>query len=421
MPLENKHLKVAVLLALVGIAAGRATVLGYEPPCSFQYEGAALVGDVQTHWSITAHNADLVVTAPGVAFAAAFLNRLTFGENEAPCPLILDECSYSSYAVGTTVPPDTYVSRLEDRICPILPTCPLAPPFEGRPRAYAYASLEATSLATCGQSYVGESEVRCESYVGHYPLIKLGTQVGDLIVLATGSATARSTIQIRVDACDGEGYAEVDFTQLVAVGGVADVCAGLPYAGTLPNDRGIFGFARFRIPATGTFPGATGAFGQGLVSGGGYAGFGSGVPSTTVQLPTGATYTLTFDSQVRVASLIDPDGDGSLCVSDRVAVWNALGKTYNDDGYNIFLDLNLDGVIDSSDYAIVASALFASGACIADLNCDGVVDGSDWTDFVNAFALGDPLADVGSTSGPSDGTIDGSDFIAFVNAFSLGC
>jgi serine protease len=60
--------------------------------------------------------------------------------------------------------------------------------------------------------------------------------------------------------------------------------------------------------------------------------------------------------------------------------------------------------------------------CAADLTGsdtggpDGTVDGSDFIAFINAFAAGEPAADV-----VLDGTIDGSDFIEFINSFGAGC
>jgi hypothetical protein len=53
---------------------------------------------------------------------------------------------------------------------------------------------------------------------------------------------------------------------------------------------------------------------------------------------------------------------------------------------------------------------------------DGSVDGDDFIAFINAFAAGEPLADIasGGDAGP-DGIVDGSDFIAFLNAFAAGC
>jgi hypothetical protein len=60
--------------------------------------------------------------------------------------------------------------------------------------------------------------------------------------------------------------------------------------------------------------------------------------------------------------------------------------------------------------------------CVADLagsdtgGPDGTVDGSDFIAFINAFAAGEPAADV-----VLDGTIDGSDFIEFINSFGAGC
>ncbi len=63
---------------------------------------------------------------------------------------------------------------------------------------------------------------------------------------------------------------------------------------------------------------------------------------------------------------------------------------------------------------------------------DGVVDGADFIAFINAFASGDPLADIAGDFLPNDnplipptfapdGIIDGTDFIEFINGFTAGC
>ena len=74
-------------------------------------------------------------------------------------------------------------------------------------------------------------------------------------------------------------------------------------------------------------------------------------------------------------------------------------------------------------------AVFTVTGCVADVVGagipipDGIVDGNDFIAFFNAYASGDPLADVAGpgASGPPDGIIDGDDFIAFINAYAAGC
>jgi len=77
------------------------------------------------------------------------------------------------------------------------------------------------------------------------------------------------------------------------------------------------------------------------------------------------------------------------------------------------------------------------GGGVDGMSPDGTVDGTDFIAFINAFAIGDVLADVtgrivyypiSGVSPPQylevslpDGTVDGSDFIAFINGFSAGC
>jgi len=58
--------------------------------------------------------------------------------------------------------------------------------------------------------------------------------------------------------------------------------------------------------------------------------------------------------------------------------------------------------------------------CLADVNLDGVVDGSDFTVFINSFGVGDALIDPAADVN-LDGVVDGNDFVAFINAFGAGC
>jgi hypothetical protein len=53
---------------------------------------------------------------------------------------------------------------------------------------------------------------------------------------------------------------------------------------------------------------------------------------------------------------------------------------------------------------------------------DGTIDGDDFIAFINAFAIGEALADLASGGEPGpDGTVDGDDFITFINGFAAGC
>jgi serine protease len=93
------------------------------------------------------------------------------------------------------------------------------------------------------------------------------------------------------------------------------------------------------------------------------------------------------------------------------------------------VDLGEPGRDDSFGWGLVNAAAARAwldatlpSRCAADLagsatgGPDGTLDGSDFIAFINAFAAGEPGADV-----VADGTIDGSDFIAFINAFAAGC
>ena len=99
-------------------------------------------------------------------------------------------------------------------------------------------------------------------------------------------------------------------------------------------------------------------------------------------------------------------------------------------------DLNGDGQITSADFAILNAILNPPVVCLADVagggpsgdQPDGIVDGADFIAFINSFSVGDATvsstADVaggGVNADQPDGIVDGTDFIAFINAFGAGC
>jgi len=99
-----------------------------------------------------------------------------------------------------------------------------------------------------------------------------------------------------------------------------------------------------------------------------------------------------------------------------------------------YIDVNLDGVYDSADDAIVAAHYGQTGwgyaggdtngdgvvnnldLCIADTDRNGVVDLSDFFKFFNDFDQNNCAANVDGVPG-----IDLGDFFAFFNAFDTGC
>ena len=99
-------------------------------------------------------------------------------------------------------------------------------------------------------------------------------------------------------------------------------------------------------------------------------------------------------------------------------------------------DLNGDGQITSADFDILNAILNPPVVCLADVagggpsgdQPDGIVDGADFIAFINSFSVGDAIvsstADVaggGVNADQPDGIVDGTDFIAFINAFGAGC
>ena len=101
---------------------------------------------------------------------------------------------------------------------------------------------------------------------------------------------------------------------------------------------------------------------------------------------------------------------------------------YDMNGDNIFADPTAAGGVGSPDQAYNIAMLVLppyNGVDIADGGGsplpDGTIDGGDFIAFINAFASGEPLADIAAAGGFfPDGTVDGDDFIAFINGFAAG-
>lgn len=107
----------------------------------------------------------------------------------------------------------------------------------------------------------------------------------------------------------------------------------------------------------------------------------------------------------------DPWDPNGTCWSDRIVLCSLVGLSIGDPGYTPRADFDLDGDIDLDDVA-----LFNLLPCSADFDCDGDVDSQDFTQFLNAYAPGDPIADANC-----DGVVNSQDLVAFLNSFAVGC
>lgn len=114
----------------------------------------------------------------------------------------------------------------------------------------------------------------------------------------------------------------------------------------------------------------------------------------------------------------DPDlnRDGVVNWSDRLLAFQAfqnageIGASW----YLPRLDRNLNGEIDSSDYTSYVSLFLEIGPCLADWNGDSIVDADDFDDFVFDYYNG--FTDV-----DGDGYITSSDWALFEYYHNNGC
>lgn len=108
------------------------------------------------------------------------------------------------------------------------------------------------------------------------------------------------------------------------------------------------------------------------------------------------------------------DGD-RVCWEDRRAFIAALGSGFSDSAYTPRADFDLDGDVDSSDYATYLS-VFASMACAADFDCNGAVESPDIFAFLSAYFAATLAGDF-----DGDSVVSTPDIFAFLAAFFAGC
>lgn len=76
----------------------------------------------------------------------------------------------------------------------------------------------------------------------------------------------------------------------------------------------------------------------------------------------------------------------------------------------------LEWELDDSGPTSISIRIHAATTCSADLNGDELVNIQDFIAYLNAWAIGDPLADWNH-----DGTVNIQDFIAYLNDWAAGC
>lgn len=114
---------------------------------------------------------------------------------------------------------------------------------------------------------------------------------------------------------------------------------------------------------------------------------------------------------------LTPTGEETdvICWADRYLFAQAYGSSFGDELYNPRADFDLDGDIDSDDYAEYL-AIFNANACAADFNCDGVVEVPDIFAFQSAWFASEFAADF-----DGNGLVEVPDMFAFLSAWFAGC
>ncbi|MBS0187916.1 MAG: hypothetical protein JSS51_07595 [Planctomycetes bacterium] len=135
---------------------------------------------------------------------------------------------------------------------------------------------------------------------------------------------------------------------------------------------------------------------------------GSDEVQPTVTVPANTTSFTAHSSSRSFIANGDVTVDHESDYDDLVAMQAANGLSIGDNGYIPEADLNLDGTIDASDFAILRVL-----GCPADYTYDGIVDDSDFTIFANAYNT--LTSSVGDFNG--DGLTDDADFSYFVMAY----
>jgi hypothetical protein len=163
-------------------------------------------------------------------------------------------------------------------------------------------------------------------------------------------------------------------------------------------------------------PGVSASLGTGTIS---VSGSGVAVP-VTLDLSDVTEFQITTDTQAFCLHDGDINGDGSNAYSkvdwcDRKLMVSLIGKTISDAEYNPRADFDLDGDIDSTDYAAFL-VQFNARACPADYDCSGSVDTLDIFAFLNDWFATAPAADFDGANG-----VDLLDIYAFLAVYYNGC
>ncbi|MBL8761165.1 MAG: hypothetical protein JNL50_07675 [Phycisphaerae bacterium] len=104
----------------------------------------------------------------------------------------------------------------------------------------------------------------------------------------------------------------------------------------------------------------------------------------------------------------DVNLDGVVDTSDRCAINSNIGDI---GGGWLFGDINCDGTTNDADIAFAFDAY-----CPGDFNLDGFVNGDDYDTFASFFDIADRCADFNG-----DGFVNGDDYDAFASFFDAGC
>jgi hypothetical protein len=119
----------------------------------------------------------------------------------------------------------------------------------------------------------------------------------------------------------------------------------------------------------------------------------------------------------RLDGNMNAEADGNapiVCYADRAIIHGLLGVTLSDEAYLPEADLNLDGVINSSDMV-----LFNQIPCSVNWDCSTTspkLNVADFSAYMNSFAGSDPVADIDGS-----GSLNVLDYTAFLNAYAVGC
>jgi hypothetical protein len=148
---------------------------------------------------------------------------------------------------------------------------------------------------------------------------------------------------------------------------------------------------------------------------------GTGFP-ISLSIPTTDLISLSFDPRIESFGALDGDltptyqsGDTLTCL-DRQAMAGLVGVSIGDATYTPRADFDVDGVIDSDDYAAFCALHWAATPCRADFNCSGSVTVQDVFDHQGAYFNGSLEADFDCT-----GTLSVQDLFDFLDAYFTGC